>query len=133
MQKALATFFLPKVSALLPTLLEFDAPVAWPGAMATHILGLPDDEIDRLLSEAESRLSAGVSRSTGVVAPIVPSAKSLKATASQPPAAAGDPTAVSKEKVEKLSVRVPQPANKKKVGIVPKSHLPRSLMKTYPI
>lgn len=87
------------------------------GTMAIQVLGLPDDEIDRLLSEAESRLSAKNSSEAGVVAPIVPSAKALKAAASPLPVAAGDPTAaVSEDKAEKLSVRVPQPPKKKKVG-----------------
>src|SRR4051794_14364924 len=85
--------------------------------MAIQILGLPDDEIDRLLSEAESRLSTKDSSAAGVVAPIVPSAKALKAAASPLPAAAGVPiAAASEEKAEKLSVRVPQSAQKKKVG-----------------
>ncbi|KAK0738582.1 hypothetical protein B0T18DRAFT_441269 [Schizothecium vesticola] len=82
--------------------------------MAIQVLGLPDDEIERLLSEAESRLSAKDSSAAGVVAPIVPSAKALKAAASPLSVAAGVPTAaVSEEKTEKLSVRVPQPAKKK--------------------
>ena len=85
--------------------------------MTIQVLGLPDDEIDRLLSEAEARLSAKDSSAAGVVAPIVPSAKALKAAALPLPAAAGVPTAaVSEEKAEKLSVRVPQAATKRKVG-----------------
>jgi len=96
--------------------------------MAIQILGLPDDEIDRLLSEAESRLAAKDSSTAGVVAPIVPSAKALKAAASPLPVAAGAPTAaVSEEKAEKLSVRVPQPAKKKKVGTSSPSSLPPAL------
>ena len=85
--------------------------------MATQVLGLPDDEIDRILREAESRLSATDNSAAGVVAPIAPSAKALKAAAPPLPAAAGAPTvALSEEKAEKLSVRVPQPAKKKKVS-----------------
>ncbi|KAK1756245.1 hypothetical protein QBC47DRAFT_298779 [Echria macrotheca] len=89
--------------------------------MTTDILGLPDADIDRLLAEAESRLANhGGSEKGVVVASGAPAAKAVTATASPLPPSAGDPTAVSKQKPEKLSVRVPQLAQKKKA---PKDNL----------
>ncbi|KAL2017296.1 hypothetical protein VTK56DRAFT_2319 [Thermocarpiscus australiensis] len=79
--------------------------------MATEVLGLSEAEIDRLLSEAESRL-AGEGRPDAVAA--VPAAKA-PATVSAPVApTAGEQAAATEKKSEKLSVRVPQLAQKKK-------------------
>lgn len=80
------------------------------------VFGLPDDEIDRLLSEAETRLAAGGSSDavTAVPASTAPAAVAEPATAAVAPTA-GEQTAVPEKKSEKLSVRVPQLAQKKKV------------------
>ncbi|KAK4155199.1 hypothetical protein C8A00DRAFT_42164 [Chaetomidium leptoderma] len=78
--------------------------------MATK-LGLPEGEIDRLLAEAEARLSGNGSADAVAVV----SAATTLATTSAPPApTAGEQTAVLEKKSEKLSVRVPQLAEKKK-------------------
>lgn len=84
--------------------------------MATSVLGLPDAEIDKLLAEAEARLAGngGSEQNAIVTAPAAAEAQTV-ATPPQPPA--GVPTAVSKD--EKLSVRVPQLAEKKKVRFHP--------------
>ncbi|KAJ4304022.1 Deoxynucleotidyltransferase terminal-interacting protein 2 [Collariella sp. IMI 366227] len=92
--------------------------------MATTF-GLPDDEIDRLLAEAEARLSGKESADAeaGAVAVKASSAVAVKApsTVAAPVAVtAGEQTAVPEKKSEKLSVRVPQ-HNKKDKG--PKDNL----------
>ncbi|KAL2132665.1 hypothetical protein VTI74DRAFT_3535 [Chaetomium olivicolor] len=80
----------------------------------TAKLCLPDDEIDRLLAEAEARLSGSGSSDAVAVAPVAPAAK-VPATVAAPVAAtAGEQTAAPEKKSEKLSVRVPQLAQKKK-------------------
>ncbi|KAK4123253.1 Nucleotidylyl transferase [Parathielavia appendiculata] len=78
--------------------------------MATKF-GLPDEEIDRLLSEAEARLSGNGSSNTVAA---VPAAKAPAVIAAPAVATAGEQTAVPAKKSEKLSVRVPQLAQKKK-------------------
>jgi hypothetical protein len=76
-------------------------------------LGLPDDEIDRLLLEAEARLS-GNGNSDAVT--VVPAAKTTTAIIAAPVApTAGEQRPVSEKKSEKLTVRVPQLAQKQKV------------------
>jgi hypothetical protein len=76
-------------------------------------LGLPDDEIDRLLLEAEARLS-GNGNSDAVT--VVPAAKTTTAIIAAPVApTAGEQRPVSEKKSEKLTVRVPQLAPKQKV------------------
>ncbi|KAK4238589.1 hypothetical protein C8A03DRAFT_43706 [Achaetomium macrosporum] len=76
-------------------------------------LGLPDDEIDRLLSEAEARLSANGSSDAAVTAVKAPAPVAAPVTA--PVAAtAGEQTALAGKKSEKLSLRVPQLAQTKK-------------------
>jgi hypothetical protein len=100
--------------------------------MATTF-GLPDDEIDRLLSEAEARLSGGNASSDAVVA--VAAAEAPAPIAAPVAPTAGEQTAVPAKKSEKLSVRVPQLAQKKKVCagflFTPCSHM-CSLMKANP-
>ncbi|KXX78655.1 rRNA-processing protein fcf2 [Madurella mycetomatis] len=78
--------------------------------MTTKTLGLSDADIDRLLAEAESRLAGN--GGSGAVA-VLPGKAPVAATAPLAPAA-GEQTAVPENKSEKLSVRVPQPAQKKK-------------------
>ncbi|KAK4106166.1 Nucleotidylyl transferase [Parathielavia hyrcaniae] len=73
--------------------------------------GLPDEEIDRLLLEAEARLS-GNGSSSAVAA--VPAAKTPASIAALAAPTAGEQTAVPAKESEKLSVRVPQLAQKKK-------------------
>ena len=81
------------------------------GTMAVKF-GLPDDEIDRLLSEAEARLSGnGNADALMAVSPAQPPASVAAPTAPT----AGGQTAVPETKSEKLSVRVPQLVQKKKV------------------
>ena len=76
-------------------------------------LGLPDDEIDRLLLEAEARLS-GNGNSDAVA--VVPAANTTTAIVAAPVApTAGEQRPVSEKKSEKLTVRVPQLAQKQKV------------------
>lgn len=83
------------------------------GIMAATF-GLADDEIDRLLAEAEARL-AGAGSSDAVA---VASASRAPATVAAPVAAnAGDQIAAPEKKSEKLSVRVPQLAQKQKVRV----------------
>jgi hypothetical protein len=83
------------------------------GIMAATF-GLPDDEIDRLLAEAEGRL-AGAGSSDAVA---VASVSTAPATVAAPVAAnAGDQIAAPEKKSEKLSVRVPQLAQKQKVSV----------------
>jgi hypothetical protein len=85
----------------------------FPGNMAATF-GLPDDEIDRLLSEAEARLS-GNGTSDAVAVAAVPTAKSTAIIAAPVAPVAGEQTTVSEQKPEKLSVRVPQLHQKQKV------------------
>lgn len=83
--------------------------------MVTTILGLPDAEIDRLLAEAESRLATHGGLEQGPV--VVSGAKAITTTASALSPSAGAPTEQkTEEKAEKFSVRVPQPAPRKKVS-----------------
>ncbi|KAH6849714.1 Fcf2 pre-rRNA processing-domain-containing protein [Chaetomium sp. MPI-CAGE-AT-0009] len=77
--------------------------------------GLPDDEIDRLLSEAEARLSGNGSLDTVAVSSTAAAAAKTPATVVAPPApTAGEQTSVPEKKSEKLTVRVPQLSQKKK-------------------
>jgi len=77
--------------------------------------GLPDDEIDRLLSEAEARLSGNGSADALIaVSPAQPPAEAPASVAAPTAPTAGGQTAVPETKSEKLSVRVPQLAEKKK-------------------
>ncbi|AEO69004.1 uncharacterized protein THITE_2155551 [Thermothielavioides terrestris NRRL 8126] len=77
-------------------------------------LGLPDDEIDRLLSEAEARLSGSGNGTDDAVA-AAPAVKAPATIVAAPvAAAAGEPAAEPNKKSEKLSVRVPQLPQKKK-------------------
>lgn len=82
------------------------------GTMAN--IGLADDEIDRLLAEAEVRL-AGAGSADAVA--VVPASTALATVAAPAAANAGDQTAVSDKKPEKLTVRVPQLAQKQKVCV----------------
>lgn len=84
-----------------------------PGTMAAKF-GLPDDEIDRLLAEAEARLSGNGNASSDAVA-AVPPAKALAPVGAPVASLAGEQTVVPEKKPAKLSVRVPQPVQKKKV------------------
>lgn len=80
--------------------------------------GLPDDEIDRLLSEAEARLSGNGSLGAVAVASEDAAAAAAKTptTVVAPPApTAGEQTSVPEKKSEKLTVRVPQLPQKNKV------------------
>jgi tRNA A37 threonylcarbamoyladenosine synthetase subunit TsaC/SUA5/YrdC len=90
--------------------------------MTTEILGLPDAEIDRLLAEAESRLSRSGSSDAGPVATATAAKVPATATAVLK-STAEEQTAVSK-KSEELAVRVPQLAQKKKVCVRPCSFGP---------
>jgi tryptophanyl-tRNA synthetase len=96
-------------------------------------LGLPDDEIDRLLLEAEARLSGN--GSSDAVA-VVPAAKTTAIVAAPVAPTAGEQRPVSENKSEKLTVRVPQLAPKQKVRAYfsPLHRLQPtcSLMKTHP-
>jgi hypothetical protein len=97
--------------------------------------GLPDDEIDRLLSEAEARLSGSGSLDTVAVSTSAAAAAKTPATVVAPPApTAGEQTSVLEKKSEKLTVRVPQLSQKKKVRSKRcRVHHPTcSLMKTNP-
>jgi len=86
--------------------------------MATEVVGLSDADIDRLLSEAESRLATRGGLGQGaVVVSDAPSAKAVTTTSPTLPPSTGDPTAGSSQKTEKLSVRVPQLPQKKKVSV----------------
>lgn len=81
------------------------------------MLGLSDDAIDRLLAEAESRLASHVgSKAVAVKAaqPVALGSKSALAVASPVAPSTGEGTAVSETQPEKLAVRVPQLAQKKK-------------------
>ncbi|KAL2168833.1 hypothetical protein VTG60DRAFT_6803 [Thermothelomyces hinnuleus] len=78
------------------------------------VLGLPDEEIDRLLSEAEARLSGNASVDAAAAAPAAPAAKTPASLAVPRPPITGEQTTVPEKKSEKLSVRVPQLAEKKK-------------------
>lgn len=75
--------------------------------------GLPDDEIDRLLSQAEARLSGNGSVDTAIATPQAARTAAPVATSLAP--AAGEQAATLEKKSEKLSVRVPQLAQKQKV------------------
>lgn len=102
------------------------------GTMAVKF-GLPDDEIDRLLLEAEARLSGnGNADALIAVSPAQPPASVAAPTAPT----AGGQTAVPETKSEKLSVRVPQLVQKKKVRALLLFHLspspPLSMMKVNP-
>lgn len=78
-------------------------------------LGLPDDEIDRLLSEAEARLSGNCSSDAVVAVTATTTPATVAAPVTAPVAvAAGEHTAVADKKSEKLSLRVPQLTQKKK-------------------
>ncbi|KAK0622865.1 hypothetical protein B0T14DRAFT_535882 [Immersiella caudata] len=81
--------------------------------MATTILGLPESEIDRLLSEAESRLAANGGSEQGQV--VVSSVKAVATTATAPPlpTPAGVSSEKQTEKKADVSVRVPQLPQKK--------------------
>ena len=82
--------------------------------MATQLFGLPDDELDKLLREAETRLAArGGGSKAAVLAPSTSAAKAVTTPAALLPPSSGDPTAVSKNESAKLSVRVPQLGQKK--------------------
>ncbi|KAK3901921.1 hypothetical protein C8A05DRAFT_44535 [Staphylotrichum tortipilum] len=88
--------------------------------MATT-LGLSDDEIDRLLSEAEARLSGNDAGAVAVAnagsadaLTATPPAKALASAATPVASTAGEQTAVPAQKPGKLTVRVPQPTQKKK-------------------
>lgn len=91
-------------------------------------LGLPDDEIDRLLSEAEARLAGNGSNGNAdaAVAAVAPASASKAPASVAAPAApsAGEQTAVPEKQSEKLSVRVPQLAQKKKVCVCSAPSLP---------
>ncbi len=107
------------------------------GTMAASF-GLPDDEIDRLLSEAEARLS-GNGHDNGSLDVVTKASPAQAAAGVAAPAAptAGGQTAVPETKSEKLSVRVPQPAQKKQVraqcSASPcRPHSPLSVMKVNP-
>jgi tryptophanyl-tRNA synthetase len=77
--------------------------------------GLPDDEIDRLLSEAEARLSGNGSVDAVAVAGDAAAAAKTPTTVVAPPApTAGEQTSVPEKKSEKLTVRVPQLPQKNK-------------------
>jgi tryptophanyl-tRNA synthetase len=81
-------------------------------------LGLPDDEIDRLLLEAEARLSGNgslVPADAADAAVAAPAAKTPTTVAAPRAPTAGEQTTVLGKKSEKLSVRVPQLEEKKKV------------------
>ena len=87
--------------------------------------GLPDDEIDRLLLEAEARLSGnGNADALIAVSPAQPPAKAPASVAAPTAPTAGGQTAVPETKSEKLSVRVPQLVQKKKVRALLLLHLP---------
>jgi tryptophanyl-tRNA synthetase len=78
--------------------------------------GLPDDEIDRLLSEAEARLSGNGSVDAVAVAGDAAAVAKTPTTVVAPPApTAGEQTSVPEKKSEKLTVRVPQLPQKNKV------------------
>jgi tryptophanyl-tRNA synthetase len=80
--------------------------------------GLPDDEIDRLLSEAEARLSGNGSVDVVVVAvagDAAAAAKTPTTVVAPPVPTAGEQTSVPEKKSEKLTVRVPQLPQKNKV------------------
>lgn len=79
------------------------------------VLGLPDEEIDRLLSEAEARLSGNAGGVDAAVA--TPAAKTPASLAVPRPPITGEQTTVPEKKSEKLSVRVPQLPEKKKVWV----------------
>ena len=107
------------------------------GTMAVKF-GLPDDEIDRLLSEAEARLSGNGSADALIaVSPAQPPAEAPASVAAPTAPTAGGQTAVPETKSEKLSVRVPQLAEKKKVRALLLFHFsspqaPLSMMKVNP-
>ncbi|SPQ22720.1 c68c5821-4c99-4cc9-a188-869ba3261346 [Thermothielavioides terrestris] len=68
-------------------------------------LGLPDDEIDRLLSEAEARLSGSGNGTSDAVA-AAPAVKAPATIVAAPvAAAAGEPAAEPNKKSEKLSTK----------------------------
>lgn len=89
------------------------------------VFGLPDEEIDRLLSEAEARLSGNAS----VDAVAAASVEKTPASIAVPRApTTGEQTTVPERKSEKLSVRVPQLTEKKKVRAAPAHSNPISFV-----
>lgn len=84
-------------------------------------LALPFDEIDRLLSEAEARLSGNdagavaVADASGSNALTTAPPKALASAVAPVASTAGEQAAVAAQKSGKLTVRVPQPTQKKKV------------------
>lgn len=105
-------------------------------------LGLPDDEIDRLLAEAEARLSSNGSSEAGPVV-AVPAKTAAVVAATDAPTAGEQQTAASEEslkpekteKTEELSVRVPQLPKKQKVcplSVSPYAPYSCSMMKSNP-
>ena len=76
---------------------------------------MPDDEIDRLLLEAEARLAGNGGLVPAAPAAAAPGAKTPATVAAPLAPTAGEQTTVLEKKSEKLSVRVPQLEQKKKV------------------
>ncbi len=113
----LGIFFLQFQPRFSSKNLSQEPPGTAQGTMAAKF-GLPDDEIDRLLSEAEARLSSNGSADALIaVSPAQPQppAKTPAIVAAPTAPTAGGQTAVPETKSEKLSVRVPQLVQKKKV------------------
>ncbi|KAK4249638.1 hypothetical protein C7999DRAFT_39300 [Corynascus novoguineensis] len=75
------------------------------------VFGLPDEEIDRLLAEAEARLSGNASVGTAAAASVEKTPASIAVPRAP---TTGEQTTVPEKKSEKLSVRVPQLTEKKK-------------------
>ncbi|KAK3939953.1 hypothetical protein QBC46DRAFT_364500 [Diplogelasinospora grovesii] len=86
--------------------------------MATDVLGLSDNDIDRLLSEAESRLAGAANNGQEAIAAVAPkptSTQLLKAPTPSLAPSSGQTAVVDNSKSKQLSVRVPpQPVDKKK-------------------
>lgn len=106
--------------------------------MASTTMDLSDDQIDKLLAEAESRLAAGGSQTTA----LVPQNTAVIAAASTTiTPVAGQPTTAPKEEpkqAKELTVRVPKPAFKNKHVCFPQVicywlFCPVFMMKIYPI
>jgi len=75
---------------------------------------LTDDDIDRLLAEAESRLAANDgSKAIAVVPAAASTSKALTAPVVAP--STGGQAVVSKDEPKQLSVRMPKPAQAKNV------------------
>lgn len=86
--------------------------------------GLPDEEIDRLLLEAEVRLSGNGSTATPAVVTAVKAVEAAATVAAPVAASTGEQAARSEhKKSEKLSVRAPQLVQKNKV-CAPVHHIP---------